>query len=191
VRHDVFGEIEYNADDQAWTGSCPLPVFAEYGKSDSLLSEPSPDFARGIFAFTVQDETGAGPTAPQASAFRYLREREKDICHAVMMELIEAVDMRGGWIRWLQQRRASRLWGWMARLAGPEYTAPDDLKRAVRCTSFEVSGQSVGDYAYIAFYFETIFGLEVEHGLSVLFHPKRETLSGDASAIHELIWVGQ
>jgi hypothetical protein len=189
MRHDVFGEIAYNPDEQAWTGSCPLPVFAEYGRlapDDYRLPEPAPEFDRGLFAFTIQDETGDGPSVEQANAIRFLRDREAEVCHEVMMELVEAIDMKGGIFHWLQQRRDSRLWGWLARLVGPEYTTPDDLRPAVRCTGLEVSQKSVGAHAYLAFYFETIFGTETEHGLSVVYHPQKDSFCGDASAIHDV-----
>ena len=190
MHHDVFGEITYDADDLRWTGKCPLPVFAEYGKlapDDHRLQEPTADFQRGVFGFSVQDDTGGGPSAPQANAFRFVRERENDVSRSVLTELVNACDMRGGVIAWLQKRRESRLWGWLARLIGPEYKAPEDLKQAARCTALEVSSIHLGSYAYVAFYFETAFGTEGDHGLSVIFHPGKGTFWGDGSAIYEML----
>jgi len=187
---DVFGEIAFDEYDLEWTGSCSLPVFAEYGKlgpDDSSLSEPAPEFRLGRFTLSIQDDSGDGPSPQQANVFRFLLEHEPEVCVAVMTEVVNACDMRGGPIRWLQDRRESRLWGWLARLTGPEYKTPDDLKQAARCTGLEVSSEYVGAHAYLAFYFETMFGIEVEHGLSVIFHPEKETFWGDASAIHEML----
>ena len=81
MHHDLFGEIAYNTDDRCWTGSCPLPVFAEYGKlapDDYRLSEPAPEFVLGVFALTVQDALGDGPTVEQANAFRFLKEHRME-----------------------------------------------------------------------------------------------------------------
>jgi hypothetical protein len=190
MHHDVFGEIAYNEDELAWAGSCPLPVFAEYGRlapDDYRLSEPAPEFGRGVFALAVQDDAGDGPSVEQANVFRFLLEREHEVCRAVMTALINACAMRGGLLRWLNERRESRLWGWLARLVGPEYKAPEDLKQAARCRGLEIASRHDGGYAYIAFYFETVFGIEVEHGLSVIFHPEKGTFWGDASAIHYML----
>jgi len=189
MHHDLFGEIAYNTDDRCWTGSCPLPVFAEYGKlapDDYRLSEPAPEFVLGVFALTVQDASGGGPAVEQANAFRFLKEHETDVCRAVMTEMINACNMRGGLLRWLNNRRASRLWGWLAKLVGPEYKNPEDLKQAARCLGLEISAQYHGSFAFIAFDFETMFAIEAEHGLSVVFHPELETFSGDRSAIHDV-----
>src|SRR5262245_52511243 len=188
MHHEVLGDISYNKDIPAWTGWCALPVFAEYGRlapDNHMLSEASSEFNRGLFQLEIQDDTGNGPTQQQANAIRYLHEHEADVCRAVMMQLVEVCDMKGGPIAWLQQRRESRWWGWLARVVGPEYKAPEDMKQAVRCTEVEVSAAFAGDYAYVAFYFETIFATEVEHGLSVVFHPEKEPLCGDRSAICE------
>ncbi|MFO0967095.1 MAG: hypothetical protein U0793_16125 [Gemmataceae bacterium] len=141
MRHDVFGEIAYSEEDEAWTGTCSLPVFAEYGKPGpdlAALDDPPPEFARGQFAFTVHDSEHAGPTEQQANAFRHLLEHEADVCRAVMTALVDACGQKGGILRWLNERRGSRLWGWLARLVGPEYKTPEDLKPAVRCSCFEV-----------------------------------------------------
>jgi len=186
MHHDVFGEILYNQDDLGWIGQCALPAFAEYGKEPTenlILAEPDPRFARGVFALTIPDGSGAGPSARQANAFRYLLDNEQQVCLAVMTALVEACNMYGGPIAWLQQRRNSPLWGWLARLVGPEYKTPEDLKSAAQCTGVEVARHAVGDYAYIAFYFATIWGIEMEHGLSVVFHPEKGTSCGDASSI--------
>jgi len=189
MHHAVFGEITYNSDDLAWAGSCTLPVFAEYGRlapDDYRLSEPSPAFERGVFALTVQDATGDGPSLEEANTFRFLVDRETEVCGAVMTALVNACDRRGGLLRWLNERRDSRVWGWLARLFGPEYQVPEDLKQAVRCLRLEVSSQCVGGYSYVGFFFETIFGTETAGGLSVIFHPQEGTFWGDASAIYEL-----
>lgn len=186
MRHDVFGEIAYSEEDEAWTGTCSLPVFAEYGKPGpdlAALDDPPPEFARGQFAFTVHDSEHAGPTEQQANAFRHLLEHEADVCRAVMTALVDACGQKGGILRWLNERRGSRLWGWLARLVGPEYKTPEDLKPAVRCSCFEVGREPVDAYANIAFHFDTIFGIEAEHGLSVVYHPEQGTFWGDASAI--------
>ncbi len=190
MHHNVFGEIVYDEAAQAWTGACALPVFAEYGRpqpDNHMLSVPSPDFARGLFPLQIQDNERSGPTAQQANAVRYVREHEADVCRAVMTQLVEACDMKSGPIAWLQKRRESRWWSWLARLVGPEYKTPEDLKPAVRCIGLEVSSAFAGDYAYVAFHFETIFGTEGDHGLSVVFHPEKDVFWGDAMAIHEMI----
>jgi len=189
IHHDIFGDITYNRDDLAWVGWCTLPVFAQYGRitpDDYRLSEPPPEFDRGAFAISVQDASGNGPSVEEANVFHFLRERETEVCRAVMTELINACDMRGGLLRWLNERRESPLWGWLARLCGPEYKVPEDLKQAVRCRSVEISSQSDGGYSYIAFSFETIFGFDAEHGLAVVFHPQNGTFCGDSLAIHDV-----
>jgi len=189
IHHDVFGDITYSPDDLEWSGWCPLPVFAEYGRlapEDYRLLEPPPGFDRGVFAFTVRDTAGDGPSVEQANAFRFLRERETDVCIAVMTELVRACGMHGGVLRWLNDRRDSRVWGWLARLFGPEYLVPEDLKPAVRCLRLEVSNHCVRGCAYIGLFFETIFGTETAGGLSVVFHPQEGTFWGDASAIDTL-----
>src|SRR4051812_40775492 len=174
MRHPVFGEIAYQKDDLAWEGSCRLPAFAEYGRlapDDHALSEPAPEFRHGLFALTIQDAAGDGPSVEQANAFAFVRDREADVCRAVMTQVVNACDMRGGIFPRLTERRATRLWGWLAGLLGPEYRTPDDFKRAARCLGVEVSSRHDGGFAYVAFSFETAFGVEAEHGLSVVFHP--------------------
>src|SRR6516165_3183045 len=99
MHHAVFGEITYNKDDLSWTGWCTLPVFAEYGRlapDDHRLSEPPPAFERGGFALVVQDAVGDGPSVEEANAFRFLVGWETEVCSAVMTELVNACDMRGG-----------------------------------------------------------------------------------------------
>ncbi len=191
MQHDVFGEIAYNRDDEAWSGSCSLPVFAQFGKlppDNYLLREPEPGFERGVFAFTVQDETGEGPSGPQAEAFRFLLAHEADVCDAVFTEVLEATGHGMDWlVSWLQKRRESRFWGGLAKLVGPQYRKAEDLKQAARCTGFEISRYFDGAYAYIAFYFVTIWGLEDDHGFSVIYHPEKEAFSGTGDAIWECL----
>jgi hypothetical protein len=189
MHHDVFGDITYSPDDRAWSGWCTLPVFAEYGRlapDDYRLSEPPPGFDRGVFAITVPDAAGYGPSVEQANPFRFVQERETEVCGAIMMELVRACDMHGGLLRWLNERRDSRVWGWLARLFGPEYKVPESLRPAVRCLRLEVSSQCAGGYSYVGLFFETIFGTETAGGLSVIFHPQEGTFWGDASAIDTL-----
>ena len=57
MHHDVFGEISYSRDHLEWTGSCALPVFAEYQVLDI-----EPEVAGGVLPLTIQDDTGAGPS---------------------------------------------------------------------------------------------------------------------------------
>jgi len=186
MHHDTFGEIAYDKNELAWTGSCALPVFAEYHVLDI---EAEPEFAGGLFPLRVQDETGDGPTAAQANAFRFLREREKEVCVAVMMEVLKASSGPVGdrLVAWLNRHRQSRFWGWLARLVGPEYKTAEDLKQAARCIGLEVSSLFTGTCAYVAFSFETIWGLEGDHGFSIIFHPEDGTWSGTASAIDEIL----
>src|SRR5262245_8512729 len=127
MHHDVFGDIVYNREDQEWTGWCSLPAFAQYGRlaaDNHRLSEPPPEFERGLFALSIQDESGGGPSNEQANALRHLVEHETEVCQTVVAELVKACDQQGGLLRWLNQRRQSRLWGWLAKLAGPEYKTP-------------------------------------------------------------------
>ena len=191
MHHDIFGEITYDKDVPGWNGVCRLPVFAEYGKvspEDYALSEPDRLFLRGEFALLIQDGDGAGPTEPQAAALRFLREHEQQACRTVMLEVLKAYrEFTGSWVAWLQARRESRFWGWLAALLGPEYKTPEDLKPAVRCLGVEVSSYFFGAYAYIGFTFETSFGVEADHGFSVIYHPEVETIWGNGSAIHELL----
>jgi hypothetical protein len=194
MHHAVFGDISYSPDEQAWTGSCVLPVFAEYGRVPPdyhLLGEPAPEFNRGAFALTIQDDTGDRPSEPQINAFRGLLTREREVCRSVLMELIDAYrdfsgTGTGALLDWLHNQRQSWMWGWLANLVGPAPEALEDLKQAVRCTGVEISCLYLGDSAYIAFYFETIWGLETEHGLSVVYHPDKGTFGGDASAIFDI-----
>jgi len=189
MHHDVFGEITYNKDDEAWNGSCLLPVFAEYGKLPSdnyLLGEPEPGFDRGVFALTVQDETGHGASDPQVQAFRYLLEHENEVCTAVFTQVLEATGHGMDWlVSWLQKRRESRFWGRLAALVGPEYKKAEELKQAARCTGIEISRFFDGPYAYTAFSFVTIWGLESDHGFSVIYHPEKESFAGTGHAVWE------
>ena len=190
MHHNILGEIDYDVDLRAWTGACALPVLAEYGRlepDNHNLLKPTPEFNRGQFPFELLDETGEGPTPQQANAIRYVREHETDVCRAVVTQLVEACHHYGGILAWLQQRRESRTWGWLARLLGPEYKTPEDMKSAVRCTGFVVSTAFDGEYAYLAFHFETIFVIESDHGLSVVFHPEKEAFWGDGLALAEMI----
>jgi hypothetical protein len=187
--HGILGEIVYDADQRAWTGVCALPVFAEYGRlapDNHNLSEPTPEFNRGQFPFELLDETADGPTPQQANVIRYVRDHEAEVCRVIMSQLVEACQHYGGVLAWLQQRRESRACGWLARLVGPEYKTPEDRKQAVRCKCVEVSTVADGDYAYVAFHFETIFAWETEHGLSVVFHPAKGSFSGNALALFEM-----
>ena len=191
LHHNVFGAIVYSADECGWTGSCPLPVFAEYGKEGpdlQLLSDATPEFRKGAFALTIQDETAFEPNEQQCNAFRFLREHEAEVCQTVMSEVLKVKrDFGGNWVAWLRARRQTRVWGWLAALLGPEYKTLEDLKPAVRCIGLEISRHHFGTLAHVAFYFETGFGIETEHGFSVIYHPEAGTISGDASAIHELL----
>lgn len=57
MRHEVFGDIHYDADGPHWVGKCVLPAFAEYGREphDITLEAPDDDFRRGVFPLTIQD----------------------------------------------------------------------------------------------------------------------------------------
>jgi hypothetical protein len=187
MHHDGFGEIFYQEDDQVWLGRCHLPAFAEYGvPADGALEEPNADLRDGFFPLTIQDPAGGGPSVPQANAFRFVERNEQDVCRAVMSGLLECYRSYYGPVwAWAKERRRSWLLGWLARwLLEGEHTCPEDLKPVVRCTGVELSSLYRGDYAYAAFQFDTADGLDVEHGVSVVFHPEKGASWGDASAIH-------
>jgi hypothetical protein len=89
-------------------------------------------------------------------------------------------------IAWANRRRDSRLWGWLATLVGPEYKTANDLKQAVRCTRLEFSRSELDACSYIAFHFETTWGIESDHGFCVLYHPEKEIFSGTADAVWDV-----
>lgn len=179
MHHDAFGEISYQEDEQAWLGSCALPTFAEYGRDseNAVLPELDDNFRKGLFPLTIQDDMGSGPSSQQANTFRFLRQNETDVCRAVMAELLTCLTESLG------SQRTGGILGWLQRRFGYELKTLEDLRPNVRCIGVEFSSSFVGEYAYVAFYFETIWGWENEHGLSVVFHPEKGTFWGDGSAL--------
>jgi hypothetical protein len=188
MNHLVFGEIVYSKHDTQWTGRCRLPTFAEYGReANGSLEEPDADLRQAIFRLDIQDYEGNGPLPEQENVFGYLMEQEPQVCRIVMTELLAMYRHHYGSWAWLRNRK-SRAAKWVARwLLPPDYKTADDLRPVVRCTEVEISSASTRVYAFVAFYFETADYMEVEHGLSVVFHPQKGAIWGDASAIHEAI----
>src|SRR2546423_2259616 len=184
VNHSLFGEIVYHCPDVQWTGRCRLPTFAEYGReANGALEDPNADFRQGAFPLTIQDDEGSGPSPEQESAFRYLTEHEPQVCQIVMTELLARYRSESAGWDWLRQRR-SRAARWVAKwVLPPDYKTTDELRPVARCTGVEISAESTLVYAFVAFSFETADNMEVEHGLSVVFHPQKGAIWGDASAI--------
>src|SRR5262249_57400529 len=120
----------------------------------------------------MQDETGAGPSLQQANTFQFLLQNGSDVCRAVVAELLGLYRRERSWVDRLDRYRPvpglGRLIDW---LVGEECRTPEDLKPFVRCTGLEISSAAAGGYAYLGFSFETAWGWEIEHGLSVVFHP--------------------
>jgi hypothetical protein len=163
-----FGEIVYDADDHEWRGRVRLPEFAAYGRAGQTpsLAEPDDDFREGLFAFTVRDEDGTGPTAAQAAAFLYLRENEPAVCRAVMTEILDS-------------QRSGRFLRWLNRKLGFERSNLEDLRPAVRCIGLTISSVDAREFEYIGFDFDVEWGLD----LSVVFHPVQGTFLSDRTAI--------
>jgi hypothetical protein len=196
MQHDVFGDISYNKDDHEWTGLVGMRALAQYGKNlpkdYCFVAEPNPEFHRGLFPFKIQDATGDGASFAQANAFRFLLENENDVCRAVMLEILKAYPeiCHGSmdWlVTWLRNYRQSRVLGWVARLLRPECKTIEDLKEAVRCNGLEFSVVHLNTFAYVAFYFDTIWYETHDQGFSVVFHPNRGTWCGDGCALGDII----
>src|SRR5207302_7557158 len=137
MRHDAFGDITYDQDDQVWRGRCALPVFAAYGRPpcDTLPDEPDADFLQGLFPLTIWDYTGHGPSPQQVEGWHFLRQHEPAVCLAVMRALLESYGADRGWVERLKKYQDSRLFGGVVRwIIGQEFETPEDLKPAVRCT---------------------------------------------------------
>jgi hypothetical protein len=199
IQHDVFGEIEYDANEEAWIGRHTLPVFAQYGRSlprdFNGVEEPSPEFLQGIFPVQIKDPRQAGPSTAQVNAFRYFLDREAEVCRTVMEQVLKAhhAVCHGhlDWlVTWLRNYRESRVWGWLAQFLRPECKTTADLPNFVRCKHVEISRLKSGEYAYIAFQFVTIwyeFDLNDEgEGLSVVYHPINKAFWGDGGAVYEV-----
>src|SRR5438105_5526638 len=153
MRHEVFGEIEYDPHGPCWEGTCALPLFAEYGREphDIMLDEPDERFRKGIFPLQIQDYTGNGPTEYQAIAWRYLLENESAVLREVMTELLACYHAYHGWAK-LDSKWP--LWGRIVKwLAGKQYETIEELKPATRCIGVEVSALCVGDMACLGFNF--------------------------------------
>jgi len=188
MNHPVFGEIVYSKHDSQWTGRCRLPTFAEYGREDNgSLAEPDAVFKQGLFELTLLDASGNGPLPEQENVYGYLMEHEPQVCQAVMIELLTAYREYYGNFDWIR-RRQSRFARWITKWAlPPHYTTTDELRLVVRCTGVEISSDSTLVYAFVGFHFKTADNMEVEHGLSVVFHPQKGAVWGTRSAIDEAI----
>src|SRR5437764_10812168 len=147
-----------------------------------MLDEPDERFRKGIFPLQIQDYTGNGPTEYQAIALRHLLENESAVLREVMTELLACYHAYHGWAK-LDSKWP--LWGRIVKwLAGKQYETIEELKPATRCIGVEVSALCVGDMAYLGFYFDSNW--EHEHGLAVVYHPKKDAFWGDATAIGDI-----
>jgi hypothetical protein len=183
MHHEVFGEISYDPDSPSWHGTCALPAFAEYGREPNKLTvDDDENFRNGIFPLSIQDYRGTGPTAQQANAFRYLQQNELAVRQVVLTELLASYHAQQGWAK---PEGRSRFWGRVMRWLGAKpYETIEDLKPAARCTAVEISAFYVGDLAYLGFYFASTW--EVEHGLTVVYHPEKGAFWGDGIAIADI-----
>jgi hypothetical protein len=185
MHHDVFGEIRYDPDGPWWQGTCALPLFAEYGREPCsiTLQDTDENFRKGVFALTIQDDDGKGPSVQQANAVRYLQQNEQTVRQVVMTELLASYHEHRGWAKldtlW-------PLWGRFVRwVVGKPYETIDELKPAARCIGVEVSTLYVGDVAYLGFNFDAEW--KYDHGLAIVYHPVKGAFWGDGIAIGNII----
>jgi hypothetical protein len=185
MHHDAFGQLIYDQAAQLWRGRIPLPHLATYGAGQTHPLLPPADelFRTGSFPLTIQDEQGYGPSAQQAAALTFLHDNEEAVCRALAVALLKSSRAHRHWSDRLKKYRNSRVWGWAARwLIGEEYQSAEELRADVRCAGVEISALYVGVYAYVGFRFAAPW--EYENGLSVVYHPDKGAIWGDARALH-------
>jgi hypothetical protein len=186
MHHATFGDLRYVPDDLGWHGTCHLAEFAAYGRgSNCSLDDPSADFLRGDFPLLVRDPDGSGPSPAQADTLKFFLGNETDVCRAVMTALLECFrETREPARVWLEARRDSWLWGWLARrFPAPHYRTIEDLKPEARCIEVELADTVTDGYVATGFTFVTADCLDVEHGRAVVYHPVAGVYWGDGSAL--------
>jgi len=161
----IFGDLQYDDADEAWTGSVPLRLFAAFFGATRSDGDPEEQERRraGLLPLVIRDPSGEGPSHAQEVAYRHLRDTEADVFRAALDALFESY-------KEYTASSLSAVWGWVGRLLGVKpIESPEALDACF--TGVEITREHTGGVAYVLF--DVSCDWEPEHGMMVVYHKDR------------------
>lgn len=168
MHHELFGDIQYGPSDENWTGAVRLRQFAVFGQTGFEDEEERRQRGDGMLPLTIW-AAETGPTAPQETAYRFLRDHEADVFRAALGALFDSYK---AYID--PPSPLSPLWNWLGRKLGVKpIESPEGLNAEAAFTAVEVAREHINGVAYILF--NVYCQWEPEHGMLIVYHKDRPT----------------
>jgi hypothetical protein len=166
MRHELFGELEYDRDDDSWTGVVRLPQFAAFGDTQWEDDDERRRRKDSLLPLTIW-ASEIGPTPRQEDAYRLLRDNELTVFKEVLGALFECYNEYTD-----APSLLSPLWKWLGRKLGikPIETA-DGLNTEAAITGVEFTREHINGLAHILF--NVTCNWEPEHGWMIVYHKDR------------------
>jgi hypothetical protein len=164
--------LKFDKQQQAWVGTIRLPLFDRCKvrwevNAESITPLPAKSVGKsrqGRFELVIEDPSREGPTAAQQAAVEHLQSHEQPLLDAVMRMAFrecravyypESLPPLRGLDGDMRERRAL-------------FNTREGFEQLVRLTAVTVLRDEKRRVSYVSFDFFT--PLDVEHGISVLFH---------------------
>jgi uncharacterized protein DUF6985 len=162
MNHELFGDINYDNQDQQWTGQVNLRLFAMFGL-DRYADDTDPQLRlEGMLPLIVSDSEGTGPSPHQVAAYRFLLEHQADVFHATLGALFESY-------KEYTASPISGFWDWVGRKLGVKpIESPDELAASATFTELQIGCEHRSGVAYLVFNVDCDW--EPEHGMLVVYH---------------------
>jgi hypothetical protein len=127
--------------------------------------EDDPERRDGVLPLVIRDPTGRGPSPEQELAFRRVRDDEAAVLRAVVAALFDSYrSYRASPFG----EHAARLQKW---LGVASIASPEGLDAGAGFIEVEFAREHVGGAAHVLFGVDCDW--EVEHGMTVVYHPDR------------------
>lgn len=165
MKHELFGDIQYDKRVQEWTGSVDLRLFAMFGLHRNADETGQQARQEGKLPLIIQDWEETGPTPQQAMAFRYLLDHQVDVFHAALGALFESY-------KEYTSSPISPFWEWIGRKLGVKpIESPEELAASATFTELQIAHDSKDGFAYLLLCVDCDW--EPEHGMMVVYHKDR------------------
>ena len=153
MRHDVFGALTWDEEQECWVTSRGFPSFRPFRITPHGGGKPPSKFEVCVEG----KEDADGPSREQVKAYQWFLEHEEDSCNKVIDGIFRYyLRLRSKDRRWFEDQDC------------PEITTPDELRKLMEFAALHVRSDHHRKTGLLAFTFYCKW--DDEHGLAVVMH---------------------